>query len=104
LGQHPIDLAVERNSIDLDLMSDRRCVWYGQQNRQRVIGDEILKPYDMGLSFGHRQMIDHALQRNRSLSGVLLPPGLTRNNPSPVHQGGGGSDQGDSEQHQVAAA
>jgi hypothetical protein len=41
---------------------------------------------------------------NRSLSGVLLPPGLTRNNPSQVHQGGGGSDQGDSQQQQVAAA
>ncbi len=42
--------------------------------------------------------------RNRSLSGVLFPPAPTRNNPSHVHQRGCGSDQGDSEQHQVAAA
>ena len=41
---------------------------------------------------------------NRSLSGVLCPPAPTRNNPSHVHQGGAGSDQGDSDQQQVAAA
>jgi len=42
--------------------------------------------------------------RNRSLSGVLCPPAPTRNNPSHIHQGGAGSDQGDSDQQQVAAA
>ena len=41
---------------------------------------------------------------NRSLSGVLLPPPSARNNPSDVHHGGVGSDQGDSDQQQVAAA
>ena len=41
---------------------------------------------------------------NRSLSGVLCPPAPTRNNPSHIHQGGAGSDQGDSDQQQVAAA
>ena len=44
------------------------------------------------------------LKRNRSLSGVLCPPAPTRNNPSHIHQGGAGSDQGDSDQQQVAAA
>jgi len=44
------------------------------------------------------------LAGNRSLSGVLCPPAPTRNNPSHVHQGGAGSDQGDSDQQQVAAA
>ena len=44
------------------------------------------------------------LLRNRSLSGVLCPPAPTRNNPSHIHQGGAGSDQGDSDQQQVAAA
>ena len=43
-------------------------------------------------------------QCNRSLSGVLCPPAPTRNNPSHMHQGGAGSDQGDSDQQQVAAA
>ena len=43
-------------------------------------------------------------ERNRSLSGVLCPPAPTRNNPSHIHQGGAGSDQGDSDQQQVAAA
>ena len=41
---------------------------------------------------------------NRSLIGVLFPPAPTRNNPSHIHQGGAGSDQGDSDQQQVAAA
>ena len=41
---------------------------------------------------------------NRSLIGVLCPPAPTRNNPSHIHQGGAGSDQGDSDQQQVAAA
>ena len=41
---------------------------------------------------------------NRSLSGVLCPPAPARNNPSHIHQGGAGSDQGDSDQQQVAAA
>ena len=40
---------------------------------------------------------------NRSLSGVLSPPAPTRNNPSHFHEGGVGSDQGDSDQQQVAA-
>lgn len=48
--------------------------------------------------------IREAAERNRSLSGVLLPPAPTRNNPSHVHEGGAGSDQGDSDQQQVAAA
>lgn len=43
-------------------------------------------------------------ESNRSLSGVLCPPAPTRNNPSHIHQGGAGSDQGDSDQQQVAAA
>lgn len=47
---------------------------------------------------------DASLIRNRSLSGVLCPPAPTRNNPSHIHQGGAGSDQGDSDQQQVAAA
>ena len=42
--------------------------------------------------------------RNRSLSGVLFPPAPTRNNASHVHEGGTRSDQGDSDQQQVAAA
>ena len=42
-------------------------------------------------------------ERNRSLSGVLSPPAPTRNNPSHFHEGGVGSDQGDSDQQQVAA-
>ncbi|MCK2128254.1 hypothetical protein MX652_16425, partial [Thauera aromatica] len=37
-------------------------------------------------------------QSNRSLSGVLLQPPSARNNPSHIHQGGAGSDQGDSDQ------
>ena len=41
---------------------------------------------------------------NRSLSGVLFPPAPTRNNASHVHEGGTRSDQGDSDQQQVAAA
>lgn len=41
---------------------------------------------------------------NRSLSGVLLQPPSAQNNPSHIHQGGAGSDQGDSDQQQVAAA
>ena len=41
---------------------------------------------------------------NRSLSGVLFQPAPARNNPSHIHQGGAGSDQGDSDQQQVAAA
>jgi len=41
---------------------------------------------------------------NRSLSGVLLQPPSARNNPSHIHQGGADSDQGDSDQQQVAAA
>ena len=44
-----------------------------------------------------------AARRNRSLSGVLCPPAPTRNNPSHFHEGGVGSDQGDSDQQQVAA-
>lgn len=44
------------------------------------------------------------IKRNRSLSGVLLQPPSARNNPSHIHQGGAGSDQGDSDQQQVAAA
>jgi hypothetical protein len=54
----------------------------------------------------HAVMLDalQLLERNRSLSGVLCPPAPTRNNPSHIHQGGAGSDQGDSDQQQVAAA
>ena len=55
---------------------------------------ELLRlKYDCALSHG-----------NRSLIGVLFPPAPTRNNPSHIHQGGAGSDQGDSDQQQVAAA
>ena len=46
---------------------------------------------------------DRHHERNRSLSGVLSPPAPTRNNPSHFHEGGVGSDQGDSDQQQVAA-
>ncbi|MCC7199645.1 MAG: transposase [Gammaproteobacteria bacterium] len=49
-----------------------------------------------------RLLLQHV--RYRSLSGVLCPPAPTRNNPSHIHQGGAGSDQGDSDQQQVAAA
>jgi hypothetical protein len=48
-------------------------------------------------------LVQHALG-NRSLSGVLCPPAPTRNNPSHIRQGGAGSDQGESDQQQVAAA
>ena len=44
------------------------------------------------------------LQGNRSLSGVLLPAMLTRNNRPPVQSGGTRSDQSDGKQQQVAAA
>ena len=44
------------------------------------------------------------LDRNRSLSGVLLPAMLTRNNRPPVQSGGTRSDQSDGKQQQVAAA
>ncbi len=62
-----------------------------------------------GSDFGevlHRAIAasDALLVGNRSLSGVLCPPAPTRNNPSHIHQGGAGSDQGDSDQQQVAAA
>ena len=43
-------------------------------------------------------------QRNRSVSGVLLPPAVTRNNPPHVQSGGAQGDQGESTQQQVAAA
>ena len=43
-------------------------------------------------------------KRNRSLSGVLLPAMLTRNNRPPVQSGGTRSDQSDGKQQQVAAA
>ena len=42
--------------------------------------------------------------RNRSLSGVLFPSAPIRNNSSHVHEGGIGSDQGNSKQQQEAAA
>lgn len=42
--------------------------------------------------------------RNRSLSGVLPPPGLTRKNPPSVQSGGTRSDQRDDKQQQAAAA
>ena len=41
------------------------------------------------------QAIEHS---NRSLSGVLPPPGLTRKNPPPVQSGGTRSDQRDDKQ------
>ena len=41
---------------------------------------------------------------NRSLSGVLPPPGLTRKNPPSVQSGGTRSDQRDDKQQQAAAA
>ena len=44
------------------------------------------------------------LQCNRSLSGVLPPPGLTRKNPPSVQSGGTRSDQRDDKQQQAAAA
>jgi len=60
-------------------------------------------------SGGDRQLFEltagkPTLKGNRSLSGVLLRPPSARNNPSHIHQGGAGSDQGDSDQQQVAAA
>ena len=48
--------------------------------------------------------LDALRKCNRSLSGVLFPPAPTRNNASHVHEGGTRSDQGDSDQQQVAAA
>ena len=41
---------------------------------------------------------------NRSLSGVLPPPGLTRKNPPPIQSGGTRSEQRDDKQQQAAAA
>ena len=49
-------------------------------------------------------LVRYSTNGNRSLSGVLCPPAPTRNNPSHIHEGGAGSDQGDSDQQQVAAA
>ena len=45
-----------------------------------------------------------SLPSNRSLSGVLLPATLTRNNPPPVQSGGTRSDPSDGKPQQVAAA
>jgi hypothetical protein len=59
---------------------------------------EIRKPVETVL------LSSVAILRNRSLSGVLFPPAPTRNNASHVHEGGTRSDQGDSDQQQVAAA
>ena len=59
-------------------------------------------PWDIG-HYGRVVSLSLA-QRNRSLSGVLLQPPSAQNNPSHIHQGGAGSDQGDSDQQQVAAA
>ena len=74
-------------------------------------GDEVLaiaaaQPVDlvcMDIAMPGMNGIDATRRRNRSLSGVLSPPAPTRNNPSHFHEGGVGSDQGDSDQQQVAA-
>ena len=73
-----------------------------------ALGDERLnkraKVLMERLSAKPTASIPMACRGNRSLSGVLLPPPSARNNPSDVHHGGVGSDQGDSDQQQVAAA
>jgi len=64
----------------------------------------LLNGQKQGLGVAYIRGMRHAMQeRNRSLSGVLSPPAPTRNNPSHFHEGGVGSDQGDSDQQQVAA-
>ena len=73
-------LSHERIARAVDFQGRRRQVREGRRGQRRELG------------------------RNRSLSGVLCPPAPTRNNPSHIHQGGAGSDQGDSDQQQVAAA
>ena len=53
----------------------------------------------------HRPIfLERSVARNRSLSGVLLPATLTRNNPPPVQSGGTRSDPSDGKPQQVAAA
>ena len=55
----------------------------------------------------HRTICDFRalhLEGNRSLSGVLPPPGLTRKNPPPIQSGGTRSEQRDDKQQQAAAA
>jgi hypothetical protein len=76
--------------------------------------DEIVVRIDLVQPRGRDQALDDAnmlgaqlgpAERNRSLSGVLLPAMLTRNNRPPVQSGGTRSDQSDDgKQQQVAAA
>ena len=77
-------------------MFGRRVGTLGKVSKPDVLGLELLKLL-------HRHALVAATRRNRSLSGVLSPPAPTRNNPSHFHEGGVGSDQGDSDQQQVAA-
>ena len=61
-------------------------------------------PSLLGLLTQNTALLGMLAAGNRSLSGVLLQPPSARNNPSHIHQGGADSDQGDSDQQQVAAA
>ena len=70
-----------------------------------VLAVSAISTLGSSAAFAHEDYSEGgALHCNRSLSGVLCPPAPTRNNPSHIHQGGAGSDQGDSDQQQVAAA
>jgi len=90
-----------------DLVEGRQVVIYNHEFDVRVIG-QTARRYGLPAPQGFDLVLDpgriHCAMRNRSLSGVLCPPAPTRNNPSHIHQGGAGSDQGDSDQQQVAAA
>ena len=82
---------------------------YLLMNLHGLLAENLLpNPADEGRIRQHAvdigQSVYRPLTSNRSLSGVLCPPAPTRNNPSHIHQGGAGSDQGDSDQQQVAAA
>ena len=72
-------------TLEIDSMHDKRTQWWW-----------LMAAWAVALV--------STLGGTRPVSGVLCPPAPTRNNPSHIHQGGAGSDQGDSDQQQVAAA
>ncbi|ENO99135.1 DNA repair ATPase [Thauera phenylacetica B4P] len=87
--------------------SEKDLVWLHEGRRFRsqiVIRNNGRRATDAFLFEADAEGRWRPVVRNRSLSGVLCPPAPTRNNPSHIHQGGAGSDQGDSDQQQVAAA
>ena len=85
----PVELVARINGTDFRVLGERIL-------RERVFGEASIRVSGRG----HNAV----LAGNRSLSGVLFQPAPARNNPSHIHQGGAGSDQGDSDQQQVAAA